>query len=92
MFIDLTQVLLVLVITVLTALLVVVGVQVYFILRDLRSAIGKLDKVLTDLATISEKTKQSLASFSAASAGFKTIAAFLHFLAAKFGNHERDQQ
>jgi hypothetical protein len=52
--IDTVQLILVFVIVVLTLLLVVLGIQVYFILKDLRKTITKANRVLDNAGTITE--------------------------------------
>ncbi|HEY5600931.1 MAG TPA: hypothetical protein VIK81_02470 [Patescibacteria group bacterium] len=70
---DINQFLLILVIVVLTVFLVVIGIQVFFVLQDLRKTLDKLSKVLTDAGSITEKIKEPVNSLSSFSSGFKAI-------------------
>lgn len=56
--IDATQILLMLIILVLTTMLTVIGVQVFFILREFRVTLQKANKVLDDTGVISESVSQ----------------------------------
>lgn len=62
--IDSVQLILVLVIVILTVLLVVLGIQVYFILKDLRKTIAKANKVLDDAGSIAENVSAPIANLS----------------------------
>lgn len=80
LMIDTAQTALFLVIIVLTVLLVVLGIQVYFILRELRTTIRKANKVLDDTATIAESVSGPLSMVSSLTAGMKAggfLASFL---------------
>lgn len=69
--IDTVQIILLLVIVALTVLLVLLGVQVFFILKDLRNTISKANKVLDDTGLITQSVSRPLASFSAIATGLK---------------------
>jgi hypothetical protein len=73
--IDPAQTALFIVIIVLTVLLVVLGVQVFFILRELKKTINKVNKVLDDTGVITESVSKPIASFSTLAMGLKTGAA-----------------
>ena len=71
---DAAQIILLVVITVLTILLAVLGVQVYLILKELRRTIEKANKILDDAEVISHTVSSpisSLFSFSTLSEGVK---------------------
>lgn len=68
---DPAQILLFIVIVVLTILLVVLGIQVFFILRDLRKTIMKANKVLDNTGDITQSVSQPLTSFSSILMGLK---------------------
>ena len=77
---DPAQILLFIVILVLTILLVVLGIQVFFILRDLRKTISKANKVLDNTGDITQSVSQPLTSISSILMGLKaggTIASIL---------------
>ena len=78
--IDPAQTALFIVIIVLTVLLVVLGVQVFFILRELRKTIDKANKVLDDTGLITESVSKPIASFSTLAMGLKTGATIAKIL------------
>ncbi|MBI4039409.1 hypothetical protein HY388_01115 [Candidatus Daviesbacteria bacterium] len=51
---DVTQILLVLVVMILTVMLVVIGIQVVFILKELKKSIDKLNRVLDNAEEITD--------------------------------------
>ncbi len=69
---DPAQLVLFLVILILTVLLVVLGIQVFFILRELRKTIDKVNKVLDDTSLITESVSKPLSSLSTLAMGLKT--------------------
>lgn len=85
--IDPAQIVLFLVIIILTALLVALGIQVFFILRELRRAVAKANKILEDTGIITESVSTPLATLSTLMMGIKTgiSAANLLKKASKFG-------
>lgn len=70
--IDPAQTALFLVIIVLTILLLVLGIQVFFILRELRVTLSKLNKVLDDAGVISESVSKPISNLSSLTMGLKT--------------------
>jgi len=78
--IDSAQVVLFLVIIVLTTLLVVLGIQVFLILRELRKAVGKANKILEDAGIITESVSTPLATLSTLMMGIKTGASVANLL------------
>lgn len=73
--IDAAQTVLLLVVVVLTVLLVILGVQVFYILRELRQTVVKANRVLDDTAQITESVSAPISSLSSIIAGVKTGAA-----------------
>ena len=69
--IDPAQILLFVVIITLTILLIVLGIQVLFILKDLRRTINKANKVLDDTGTITESVSGPISNLSNMAAGLK---------------------
>ena len=68
---DPAQILLFIVIIILTLLLLVLGIQVFFILKDLRKTITKANKVLDNTGDITESVSQPLTSLSSILMGLK---------------------
>lgn len=69
---DITQTLLIVVITVLTILLAVIGVQVFFILRDMRATVKKTNKILEDTSSMTANFKRPFSSMTSLANGIKT--------------------
>lgn len=77
---DPAQILLFIVIIILTLLLLVLGIQVFFILKDLRKTITKANKVLDNTGDITQSVSQPLTSLSSILMGLKaggTIASII---------------
>ena len=70
--IDPAQTALFIVVIVLTVLLLVLGIQVFYILRELRKTITKVNKVLDYTESITESVSKPIASFSTLAMGLKT--------------------
>lgn len=75
---DSAQVILITVIVLLTVLLIALGVQVFFILRELRKTVSKANKVLDNTDVITGSVSAPISSLSGIAAGIKTIAPFLN--------------
>lgn len=81
--IDTAQAVLLFVIVVLTVLLLVLGVQVYFILKEFRRTVAKANKVLDDTSVITESVSGPISTLSTIVAGFKTGASIAKLLQSK---------
>lgn len=68
----LNQALLILVVTILTTLLAISGIQVIHILRELRTTVKTLNKVLDDSHTITSSIAKPVAGFSGFLTGLKS--------------------
>ncbi|SRR6266403_2032852 len=69
--IDSVQLILLLVIITLTLLLVVLGIQVFYILRDLRKTIKKTNKILENADAITEGIEGPISAISSLVLGAK---------------------
>lgn len=78
--IDPAQTALFLVIIVLTILLLILGIQVFFILRELRKTVDKANKVLDDTGVITESVSGPISSLSSLASGVKAGAAIASLL------------
>ena len=67
--VDPAQTALFLVIIILTVLLVVLGIQVFFILRELRQILDKANKVLDDTGVITKSVSTPLSALSSLATG-----------------------
>jgi len=78
--IDPAQTVLLLVIVVLAILLLVLGIQVFFILRELKQTVAKANKVLDDTGVITESVSGPISTLSTLAMGLKTGATFANIL------------
>ena len=76
---DITQIALFTVIIVLSILLLVLGIQVFFILREFRKTVSKTNKVLVNTNVITESVSAPISSLSSLAMGIKTVAPLLNF-------------
>lgn len=81
--IDPAQTALFLIIIVLAILLVVLGIQVFYILRELRKTISKANKVLDDTGVITESVSKPVSSLSTLISGIKTGATIASIIKGK---------
>ncbi len=81
MAIDTAEVVLLFVLAIIAMLLVVLGVQVFFILRELRQTVSKANKVLDDTGMITESVSGPLTKLSSLAAGVKAGTAIASFFA-----------
>ena len=87
---DPAQTALFLVIVVLAILLVVLGVQVFFILKELKQTITKANKVLDDTGVITESVSKPVSSLSTLVMGIKTGATVAKLLKTHKGSSKKD--
>ncbi len=69
---DITQILLLVVISVLTILLVVIGIQVVHILKEIRKSLQKMNKMLDDAVSVTGGVSRSLKGATGLVEGLKT--------------------
>lgn len=69
--IDSVQVILFAVIIILTILLVVLGIQVYFILKEVRQTLHRANKVIDSAGEITQNISKPIESLSSLSTGIK---------------------
>jgi len=89
---DPAQTALFLVVIILTILLIVLGVQVFFILRGLRKTIEKANKVLDDTGSITESVSRPISSLSTLAMGLKTGATIAKILNGGKKNHDKKDE
>ena len=77
---DPVQVLLIIVVTTLTILLSVIGMQVFFILREVRESIRKMNKILDDAGSVSQSIAKPIASLSDSLTGLSGLGGLLGWL------------
>ncbi len=71
MSIDSAELVLIFVLVVLTVLLLVLGIQVFFILRELRRTVTKANKVLSDTEVITGSVSDKISGASSLISGLK---------------------
>lgn len=80
---DTTQLLLTVVLTVTTILLVVVGIQLIFILRDVRSLLKKANTIVDELEKIGVSFEHGFSEISGFITGIKALFKIINTLHAK---------
>lgn len=80
---DTTQVLLIIVVTVLTILLAVIGIQVVFILQEIRKSLQKFNVMIDDAGKITGGISKSLSGMSGIMEGLKTGLSVVNFFGKK---------
>jgi hypothetical protein len=77
---DLTQFVIIITTVTLSSLLVLLGVQVFFILKEIRISIKKVNKILDDSGRVSGTVGDSVSNFSGfvngLKAGISTVTSF----------------
>jgi len=86
--IDTTQILLVVVITVLTILLSAVGIQVFLILKEARESIRKMNEILDDAAEVSGSIAKPISALSNSITGLSGVTGLLGWLI----NHRKKKE
>jgi len=69
---EMTQVILVVSVGVLTVVLALVGFQIFQILREFKRSVEKINKILEDMGKVSENMTKPTSSFSGVFFGLKT--------------------
>src|SRR5574342_365127 len=92
--IDAVQLILLSVIITLTVLLVILGVQVFYILRDLRKTVKKTNKILENAEGITEGIQGPITAISSFVLGTKatSIASLLGFIKHLLGKDKDDDK
>jgi len=74
---DTAQIIIVGVITVLTLVLAVVGIQIILILQEIRKSMGKMNHIVDDVQGLTSKIVESTTSVSGMVVGLKTALSLL---------------
>lgn len=80
---DTAQILLITVVSLLSILLIIVGIQVFLILKELKNTLSKANKVLDDAGVISESISKPVETFSTVVSGLKLSSIIASFLSKK---------
>ena len=70
-YMDGTQVIFLLIAVALTVLLITLGVQVYFILREVRMVVAKMNRLLDDIDSVTSTVRNGVDRLSSLANGFK---------------------
>ncbi len=89
--VDAAQSVLLFVVVILAILLLVLGIQVFFILRELRQTVAKANKVLDDTGLITESVSGPISSLSALATGVKTGAIIAKLLRKKKSSKKNEE-
>lgn len=81
--VDVAQLVLLFVIVVLAILLVALGIQIFFILKEFRQTVAKANKVLDDTGMITESVSGPISNISNLAAGLKTGLSIAKFFGRK---------
>lgn len=87
---DTTQLLLTVVLTITTILLIVVGIQLIFVLKDLRITLKKVNKIIGGFEKVSESVEHGFGEISGFVNSIKTIVKIVDLFQSK--KHEKQQQ
>lgn len=89
---DTAQILLIVVVSVLTVILSLVGFEVFLILRELKKTVNKTNKILDDTGLISESVAKPIAGLSGFLTGLKDSANIVKLLAERFGGDDEPEE
>ena len=92
--VDPVQIILLVVIIALTILLVVLGVQIFFILLELKVTVKKVNKILDHAESITENIEGPLAAVSSLFLGIKSgsVLTVARFIKGFFGKEKDDEK
>lgn len=88
--VDAIPFVIVFVVLILSSLVLILGVQVFFILRDFRRTVDKANKVLDDTGIITESVSRPVSSFSSISEGVRMGVSILRSFTKK-NKHGKDE-
>ncbi len=75
-----TQILLIVVVSALTVVLVIIGVQVFYLFREFRHSVEKVNKILDDAGTVSGAITKPIASLSSSLGSFSGLTGIFSWL------------
>ena len=80
---DTAQILLLGVVIILSFLLLILGIQVFLILREFKKTISKINRILDDAATLTESISAPIENFSSILTGIKTGVSLMNMFKGK---------
>lgn len=89
---DAVQVILLFVIIVLSFFLIILGIQVFIILRELKTTISKANKVLDDTGAITGSVSGPISALSTIASGVKVGSIVSSFIKGKFRGEDSEKK
>jgi hypothetical protein len=89
---EVTQILLVIVVLALTSIMTIVGVEVFFIFKELRQSMKKINKMLDDMGLITESIAKPIAGLSGFVSGLKSSAEAVKLLTRESNKKEKSSE
>jgi len=86
------QILLIVVVTTLTILLTLVGVEVFLILKEFKKSVEKINKILDDAEMISESVTKPIVSVSSSLSSLSGIAGLLGLIFTKRRKKKEEEE
>ena len=75
-----TQILLIVVVSALSVVMVIIGIQVFYLFREFRRSVEKVNKILDDAGTISGAITKPIASLSSSLDSFSGLSGIFSWL------------
>ncbi len=69
---EITQILLIIVVLALTSIMSIIGIEVFFIFKEIRQSMKKFNKMLDNMGLITESIAKPIAGFSGFITGLKS--------------------
>jgi len=88
--IDSVQILLTVVVTTLTVLLVIIGVQVFLILKEVKKTLSRANKILDDIEVLTNSVSKPIEEAAHFFSGLKKGTDVIKFIASFFREEEED--
>lgn len=89
---EITQILLIIVILALASIMSIIGVEVFFIFRELKKSMKKVNKMLDDMGLITESIAKPIAGFSGFITGIKSGADAIKLLTKSTKKKEKKEK
>ena len=87
-----TQILLIAVVSVLTVILAIIGIQIFYILREGRRSIEKVNKMLDDVGSITSSVAKPIINLSSSISSFSGITGLLSWIFKKKNKEEKEDE
>ena len=89
---DPIQILFIVVVTTLTILLVIIGIEVFRILREAKKTVERVNNVLTDVETITSSVATPVQKLSGVFQGMQQGTQFFQFITGLINSRKKDPQ